>query len=297
LHRWLYSLVLLVGLAACGDPLRGFDKVSDLDLANAEPARQIFPDASEFDETPVLAADEPQELASTPVPLASTSGDGAIEQPVATARGHRRSFFDFLKGNTAAVKTASLQPEGGFAAPNPEALVAPEKEQGLFGSSRSDQSVDIVVGAVLPFGEVGRACGMKPREMGEKVGREGRYTIYDSQPSSTQPRRWYVTGFSDGCARQVTAALAMFGSASMHEQLRYGRPSEAYPYSATDKAYEGVKSKVCRVGRQKPCGTRIKRLERTTVFVTTYERFTDNARWADILLHDGSVLASSFKAP
>ncbi|MEL7154578.1 MAG: hypothetical protein AAFN51_12455, partial [Pseudomonadota bacterium] len=60
---------------------------------------------------------------------------------------------------------------------------------------------------------------------------------------------------------------------------------------------EGVKSKVCRVGRQKPCGTRIKRLERTTVFVTTYERFTDNARWADILLHDGSVLASSFKAP
>ena len=277
--------------------MRGFDKVSDLDLANAEPARQIFPDASEFDETPVLAADEPQELASTPVPLASTSGDGAIEQPVATARGHRRSFFDFLKGNTAAVKTASLQPEGGFAAPNPEALVAPEKEQGLFGSSRSDLSVDIVVGAVLPFGEVGRACGMKPREMGEKVGREGRYTIYDSQPSSTQPRRWYVTGFSDGCARQVTAALAMFGSASMHEQLRYGRPSEAYPYSATDKAYEGVKSKVCRVGRQKPCGTRIKRLERTTVFVTTYERFTDNARWADILLHDGSVLASSFKAP
>ena len=59
----------------------------------------------------------------------------------------------------------------------------------------------------------------------------------------------------------------MFGAPSMHEQLRYGQPSEEYPYSDTDKAYEKIKSQICRVGKRKPCGSAISRLERDTVFI------------------------------
>lgn len=166
---------------------------------------------------------------------------------------------------------------------------------------RSDStSVDLQFGESPPFGVVGRVCGVKSSQLGarlEKSGRGRSYAIYDSAPGATYPRAFYVTGFRDGCARQVTAALVMFGAPSMHEALRYGRPSDIYPYSATDKAYEKVKASVCKVSRRKPCGGRIKQLERDTVFVSTYERFTNNGRWADVLLHDGKVMAASIKTP
>ena len=105
-----------------------------------------------------------------------------------------------------------------------------------------------------------------------------------------------MTGFSDGCPRQVTAALAIFGAPSMHEQLRYGLPSDEYPYSDTDKAYEGIKARMCGKPKGKPCGSRIKSVERNTVFISTYERFGDTARWSDMLVHNGAVLAKTIKS-
>jgi len=148
---------------------------------------------------------------------------------------------------------------------------------------------------------VARQCSLSPRDMGREIDRYPErgagYRLYDSDPGNTAPHTFYITGFSDGCARQVTAALAVFGSPSMHEKIRYGLPADLHPYSTTDKAYEKLKSRICGVSRNAPCGARIGTIERNTVFLSLYERFEDNARWADMLLHDGHVLAKDVKTP
>lgn len=228
-----------VALAACGDPLAGVEKLSDVTLAEGESRRDV-----------------------------RASPDAAGRQ-------------------------------GGFLA----RLFAPQ-DAGSSGAAADGESAsgataaDVAYGTLLPFAVVGRVCEAKSRPKGARVERsEAGYDLYDSAPGIPEARTFYVTGFADGCPRQFTAALAMFGAPSLHEQLRYGLPSDAYPYSDTDKAYEKVKSAICRVGRRKPCGSRIRTLERNTVFVSTYERSTYNGRWADILIHDGSVLATSLKDP
>jgi hypothetical protein len=48
-------------------------------------------------------------------------------------------------------------------------------------------------------------------------------------------RLFYVIGFTGNCLRQSTAALAMFGTAELHEQFCYERPAGEYP-SSTEKA-------------------------------------------------------------
>lgn len=202
------------------------------------------------------------------------------------------------------VQTASLSPEIPETAP--QAQVSETKRRGLFGGGRAagasgPDMLDVPLGAVLPYGAIARVCDAGRGQMGTRIdkapARGNGFALYDSNPQSTAARTFYVTGFSDGCPRQFTAALAMFGAPSMHEQLRYGQPSEEYPYSDTDKAYEKIKSQICRVGKRKPCGSAISRLERDTVFISTYEHFGNNARWSDILLHDGQVMAAAIKTP
>ncbi|MEL6887771.1 MAG: hypothetical protein AAFO86_03595 [Pseudomonadota bacterium] len=190
----------------------------------------------------------------------------------------------------------------------------PPKQRGLFGLRNTPASPasrpqrrkgpdaqDVDVGTVLPFGEIARVCDAKARNMGEIVARAARkgrgYVLYDSAPDSPDARTFYVTGFADNCPRQFTASIALFGEPVLHELLRYGLPARDFPYSATDEAYEKLKARVCNVGRTKPCGARISRLENTTTFVSVYENFGENARWNDILLHDGEVLAAALKAP
>lgn len=200
---------------------------------------------------------------------------------------------------------ASLDPQGtGVEDPTP--LVEPTKRRGIFGANRTaprngPDARDVAVGTILPFGEIARVCEANPRVLATLVERAARkgtgYNLYDSAPDSAAPRTFYVTGFSDKCPRQFTASLALFGTPEFHEQLRYGLPATEYPYSTTDKAYEKVKTKVCNAGRNKPCGSRISRLEKTTAFVSVYENFGENARWADLLLHDGAVLAAALKTP
>ncbi|TMM51557.1 hypothetical protein [Sulfitobacter sabulilitoris] len=221
------ALCALGFLTACGDPLAGVDRISDVDLAETDPVANAVPDA--------------QEIA-------------------------REGYFSGLFGGVDARRA-----EG-----------------------------DVPPGTVLPYGTVARVCGARGAKLGKKVEKfptRGRgYTLHDTFPNSTAPRTFYVTGFSDGCPRQFTASLALFGAPSMHEKLRYGRPGDAYPYSATDSAYEDIKRDVCGAAKRKPCGSRIKRLERNTVFISTYERFGGTSRWSDILLHDGEVMASAIKA-
>ncbi len=87
----------------------------------------------------------------------------------------------------------------------------------------------------------------------------------------------------------------MFGSPETHEQLRYGLPSKVQPYSTTDAAYETLKSRICRVGKGKPCGSAMSRLSRDTVFVSVYGTFGSNPVWKTILLHDGTVIETDIR--
>lgn len=136
--------------------------------------------------------------------------------------------------------------------------------------------------------------------MGKKIAqypkRRPKYRIYDTKPGSVGRRSFYITGFPDGCARQFTAALAMFGSPALHELMRYGPGGDALPYAKTDAAYDKIKRRVCNVGKRRPCGASISKLERGTAFVSIYERYEVNSRWAEVLLHDGAVLASDIKS-
>ena len=155
-------------------------------------------------------------------------------------------------------------------------------------------------GVTLPYGKVARLCGTPANRLGKKAGqypeRGGKYKLYDSAPGSTGLRSFFLTGFDDGCARQFSAALVIFGTPEIYEQIRYGAPSKTQPVAETDQAYEQVKSRVCRSGRGKPCGSRMSQLARDTVFVSIYERFGSNARWKNLLLHDGEVLALDIKS-
>ncbi|MGX9354821.1 hypothetical protein ACS3SW_06560 [Roseobacteraceae bacterium S113] len=183
-------------------------------------------------------------------------------------------------------------------------LPASQNEEGETKSAapsrRASNEPDVTAGAPLAFGSVGRVCDVSGRALGREVskfperGRRG-YKLYDSKPGGTDPRAFYITGFADGCPRQVTAANVIFGAPSMHERLRYGLPADTLPSSRTDEAYKKLKSRICGVARSAPCGRNIDKLERNTVFVTMYESFTGNQAWSNLLLHDGAVYESDRK--
>ncbi|MFP4328967.1 MAG: hypothetical protein ACLFQL_13235 [Paracoccaceae bacterium] len=277
-----HVLLACAALAACGAERPEVGRLSEVELA--------------ADSAQVAALTDPAEMRAGGGLFSRLFGRGGPEEDTA-----------------AAAEPAAEQ------APPPEtrtAALAPDPEPGggggflgrLFGGGGASRAApgdgpdrrDVAFGTVLPYGELARVCDYPSGALGREVARHperGRgYRIHDSDPGNTAPHTFYVTGFADGCARQFTAALAVFGSPEMHEQLRYGLPAQVQPYSTTDEAYETLKSRICRVRRNSPCGARIDRLERTTVFVSVYERFGDNARWKNILLHDGAVLALDMKS-
>lgn len=199
-------------------------------------------------------------------------------------------------GQSFAAQSVSAKPDGA-AIPKGGGLLGLLTPGG--GTSRDVATQEVTPGTSLPYGTVARVCGLRTGDMGKRIAhypeRRPRHVIYDSAPGTTGPHSFYVTGFGDGCARQFTASLAMFGPVALHEQLRYGLPAEVQPYSDTDKAYEKLKSRLCGVPRRKPCGARISRLERDTVFISVYERFGSNPSWKNLLLHDGEVIAVDLK--
>ncbi|SDO99030.1 hypothetical protein SAMN05216196_11537 [Lutimaribacter pacificus] len=276
---WIASVAAALVLAGCASPMDRVTRLSELDLADAPATVEIAEPASEAQaETGGLFARLLRPKTTAP----DGTGDVA-DTPVAetqAAPAERRGLFGLFGGGARDTKGEGTQ----LASLDPDA---------------PDGRV-IAPGLLLPYGEVARVCDMPRRDMGREVAkypeRGPEYRLYDSAPGSTAPHSFYLTGFPDGCARQFTGALAMFGSPAMHEQLRYGAPAGSLPYSDTDKAYEKIKRKVCGVGRNKPCGARVSRLERDTAFLTVYEHFGDNARWATILLHGGAVVARDVKS-
>ena len=157
-------------------------------------------------------------------------------------------------------------------------------------------ATEVAAGTVLPYGEIATVCGISGTALGTRIGTVAGYTLYDTQAASIAPRTHYITGLDGGCARQFTAALALFGDLPTHELIRY-QPSNAHiAYTATDTAYEEIKVGFCGVAAGQPCGARIDRLARSMAFITVYETFGTNPAWNEILLHDGDVVAMSFKS-
>ena len=186
----------------------------------------------------------------------------------------------------AAAPPAPEQPRGGLAEMfSMRAEAASPPNPGFDPEARNS--------GLIPFGEVIKVCGLPKREFGTEVARSGgsgAFRLYDTEPVSTLQRAQFLTGFKDGCARRFTGALALFGSFDVHEAKRYSKGNNT-PYSKVDLAYERVKSKVCGVGRGKPCPTnKAERLYREVTFVTVYRAFGSSGAWMEMMLHKGDLV-------
>ncbi|MDT8326400.1 MAG: hypothetical protein RQ750_03295 [Roseovarius sp.] len=269
---------------ACGDPLDQIPRLSGEDIADDPPqvglvqkpdlgtgggflARLLRGDEGDVARATAEVAPSPEQAAA-PEPVPEVNTELALADPPKPEAPKRGGLLSLLR-------------------PDPPTAAA------------SAAQSEIAPGTVLPYGQAARICGLDTAAMGKRVQQypEKRpvYALYDSDPRNAGPHNFYITGFADGCAQQFTASLVMFGSVGLHEQLRYGLPAKEQPYSDTDQAYEAIKSKVCRVGRQTPCGAALSRLEKDTVFITIYKNFGGNTEWSEMLLHDRQMVALSHK--
>lgn len=298
----------LLALGACGDPLGGLDRISEVDLAEDDQAALALPSEEEVAREGFFGTE------------AAAGGDGAVApaqdaQAEAAQPARRGGFLGLFRRDD---KTAGPAPDAVNAketTKEPEAQVAalsPDAESsgrggGLFGllrgGARNDtpgngpDAREVAYGTVLPHGVVARVCAAKGKPLGQKIddGPARGYALYDSASGSGGARTFYITGFSDGCPRQFTAANVLLGAASLYEQLHYGPGGENLPVGATDQAYEQVKRDVCGARKGKPCGARIDRMDRNTFFVSAYDSFGNSSRWTELLIHDGAVIAAAVK--
>lgn len=267
-------IVAALGLAACSESPQSPTRLSEVETAEGAGAAAV---------------------------AEGTGGPAAPQaDPDAAPEG---GMLGYLKEQADAAKAADAQEGVEVAALAPQGEPARSGGGGgflsqLFGgggaSVKGPELPMAVPGKTLPFGEVARSCVSNVQSLGTATDRYPEtgsgYTLIDTEPGNPGMRTFYLTGFRDGCARQFTAALAMFGSPETHEQIRYGPAAQTLPATGLDSAYEAVKNKVCRVATGEPCGNRMGRLARDTAFVSIYQRFGGNRR-KDLLLHDGEVVA------
>ena len=332
-HVILVSAFVLLG--ACGDPLGGLDRIAQVDLVpedaqaaalptEAEVAREGFfgTASAQGDVALPQTSDAPEvatvEAEAAPIPrrlrllglLRRNKPDQADDLPedtqadaiaAAVAVSEAQSITAGTTDKAEAdVELAAVIPEIKDPAPTTE---TPAK-RGLFGLGARKRAPaglpedeDVGYGVQLPYGVVVRSCASRGRPLGRKVEKADArgFALHDSDPRSEGTRTWYVTGFDDGCPRQLTAANALLGSASLYETLHYGPGGENLPKGETDKAYARLKRKICGTGKGKPCGAKMAQMDKRTFFVTAYERFGNSSRWTQVLVHDGVVIAVEVK--
>jgi len=270
MRHLIFALGAATLLSACGDPLRDVTRLNDVSVTRE--ARSV----------------------------SNVSSETATQQGGLFGRLLNRDADD---PTDAAVNVALSDvdvPER--AAPRRGGLLA-----SMFGGGNDvdaprtgPDAQDVAAGTLLPFGEIARVCDLPASELGTQISNEGGFRVYDPRPKSVDPRSFYITGFDDNCARTFTGAVAVTGDVETHEFVRYRPSNQSVPYSETDNAYETLKNRVCRVGRGEPCGGNTTKLNRDTHFVTVYGFFGGTfsavpTRWAQILVHDGEVLAMSIK--
>jgi len=283
-------------LAGCGDPLSEVPRYSDVPVTETAGQADALPGSTAPAPSPEAAprrgllgllGRRAETAKAEPAPAAESQGVGGPAVPVAAASAPKRDAAP--RGLFGGLFSAG----GGSSADRAATSAARAPRAG------APDAREVPMGTTLPYGEIARVCDVPARQLGKKVEdypeRGGQYAIHDSAPGSTGAHAFYLTGFGDGCARQFTAAMAIFGSPESYEDIHYGPSGEKQPVSETDRAYEKIKSRVCNVRRGKPCGSRMRRLARDTVFVSVYERFGSNPRWKNILLHDGEVIAMDIK--
>ncbi len=143
--------------------------------------------------------------------------------------------------------------------------------------------------ATLPFGAVEESCGARGKELGKLIEKNGKWKLYDTRPGAVGPRNFFVTGFKDGCARKVTGAVALFGDLGLYELVNYGGGGGALR-TETDKAYAGIRgcgAGVCSEGK-------LKRLERSTAFVSVYPR-PGAGQSFELLMHNRKLVAAAVR--
>ena len=263
-------LLAALALAACVDPMRDIERLSDADLAEGEAARMAE------------AADSP-----------AVGGEGFLGQLLGGGTGG---------GPAEDAPETETEDEVTLAAAAP----APAPRRGLFGGlfdaraePTPDQSgpdaVRVPEGMAVPYGAVGTNCAVRRGQMGTRVLAQSGFEIWDTNPTTTALRTHYITGFDDGCARQFSGALVIASDVGTHEVVRYSDVTVDQPYSEVDTAYEEIKSAFCRVQPRQPCGARLEALGQRTAFLTVYETFGSGPSWVEILLHDGAVAAVARK--
>ena len=284
MRQIVLGLGMALLLSACGDPLRNVARLGD-----------------------VAVADGATNVAQAPIEEQKTGG-GLF------ARLLNRQAND----PTNSAVAAAIAQTGPAAFAHSDIVVVsaattpsqPERRGllGLFGwdPNRAAQSrtgpdtTDITAGALLPFGQIARVCGLSNNQLGRQIDGGGGFRIYDTIPNSTARRPFYISGFDGGCVRTFTGAVVVTGDVETHEFVRYQTSNQNIDYTTTDNAYEALKASVCRVGRGQPCGTRLERMNSNTHFITVYDFFGGTfsavpSRWAQILVHDGDVLSMSVK--
>jgi hypothetical protein len=284
MRQIVLGLGMALLLSACGDPLRSVARLGD-----------------------VAVADGTTNVAQTSIE-AQKAGGGLFAR-LLNRKPNDPTNFAVAAAMAEANQAASAQSDVVVvSAATPP--MQPERG-GLFGlfsrdSNRAEQSrtgpdaADITAGALVPFGQIARVCGLNNNDLGRQIDSGGGFRIHDTIPNSTARRPFYVSGFDDGCVRTFTGAVVVTGDVETHEFVRYQTSNETIDYTTTDNAYEALKASVCRVGRGQPCGAGMERMNRNTHFITVYDFFGGTlsavpSQWAQILVHGGDVLSMSVK--
>ena len=116
------------------------------------------------------------------------------------------------------------------------------------------------------------------------------YALYDTASGSAAARTFYITGFADGCPRQLTAANVLLGAPSLYEQLHYGRAAKTWPSPRPTQPMKRSKRRSVARARANPAERRSASWTEH-VFVSAYDSFGNSNRWTELLVHDGAVLA------
>ncbi len=269
--------------------------VADPDVETPEPASEESQIAENIPDSPSVAVtpEKPRrglaKLFGRRKPRVSDAAPIEVEEAAVTTD-------DIASGSA---EETEADEEKAATAPEPEAR---RPRKGLFGPRRTkaSQFPQTDPDVMLPFGQIGSACGVRGKALGKEVdsiGRRGKgYKLYDTKPTQTGPRTHFLTGFKDGCPRQFTASLALLESPVLHEQLLSAVGDKAQHSTSADIAFQKIRAQVCRIGRGKACPEKhVEKMEQSMTFVTTYERFGGAARWTKILLHNGKVEANSLQ--
>lgn len=266
-----FLFLICFALAACSNPLDRLNRLEDVELAQDQEGLNISasPDGAEqkgFFARLLPKSESPVDAQEGDAPPEGEVADDITEEESAAPK---RSLFGFLSRKT------------------PEANEAPP--------TTGPAAQLVGTGTLLPYGQIGTNCEVSPQEMGKRVSKASGYGLFDTGGDTEAARSFYLTGFPDGCARQFTAAMVMFGDVGTYEMLRYQAGRKAT--SATDKAYDQIQSQFCGVPVGQPCRGKLDELANSTTFLTAYESFGTNTQWADILLHNGRVVSVELREP